>query len=67
VTTGRLAALLDISAAQAGQAVRQLMQAGILHERTGYRRNRLFAATEALSIINRPFAEEPILPLLALP
>ena len=68
VTTRRLAALLEVSAAQAGQAVQQLMEAGILHERTGYRRNRLFAAGEALSIINRPFGEDPILPRsLALP
>jgi Fic family protein len=62
MTTRRLAALLDVSAAQAGQAVRQLMEAGILIERTGYRRNRLFAAAEALSIINRPFGDDPILP-----
>jgi Fic family protein len=67
ITAGRLAALLDVSAAQAGQAVHQLMEAGILHERTGYRRNRLFAATEALSIINRPFGDDPILPPLRLP
>jgi Fic family protein len=67
VTTRRLAALLDVSAAQAGQAVQQLMAAGILHERTGYRRNRLFAASEALSIVNRPFGADPILPPLALP
>jgi Fic family protein len=62
ITAARLASLLDVSAAQAQQALRQLMEAGILHERTGYRRNRLFAATEALSIINRPFGEDPILP-----
>jgi hypothetical protein len=67
VTTRRLAELLQVSAAQAGQAVLQLMEAGILVERTGYRRNRLFAAVEALSIINRPFGEAPILPPLALP
>jgi Fic family protein len=62
ITAGRLTALLDVSAAQAQQALRQLMEAGILHERTGYRRNRLLAATEALSIIDRPFGEDPILP-----
>jgi Fic family protein len=67
VTTRRLAALLDVSSAQAGQAAQQLMEAGVLHERTGYRRNRLFAAAEALSIINRPFGEDPILPQLAFP
>nr|WP_294545415.1 hypothetical protein [uncultured Rhodopila sp.] len=67
VTTRRLGALLEVSAAQAGQALQQLTEAGILVERTGYRRNRLFAAAEALSIINRPFGEDPILAPLALP
>jgi len=62
ITAARLSSLLDVSAAQALLAIRQLMEAGILYERTGYRRNRLFAATEALSIINRPFGEDPILP-----
>ncbi len=67
-TVGRLASLLDVSTGQAGQSVQQLVDAGILRERTGYRRNRLFAAAEALSIINRPFGEDPILPPpLALP
>ena len=62
ITVGRLAALLHVSWPQAGQAVEQLAGAGILTERTGYRRNRLFAAREALSVINRPFGEEPVLP-----
>ena len=62
LTTARLASLLQVSAPQANQAIAQLIEAGILHERTGYRRNRLFAATEALSVINRPFGEEPVLP-----
>jgi len=62
LTTARLASLLDVSTPQANQAIAQLIEAGILNERTGYRRNRLFAATEALSVINRPFGEEPALP-----
>lgn len=62
ITVRRLAALLDLSEPQAALAVRQLQEAGILRERTGYRRNRLFAANEALSVINRPFGEEPSLP-----
>jgi hypothetical protein len=39
------------------------MKGGMLTERTGYARNRMFAAPEALSIINRPFGEDPILPV----
>jgi Fic family protein len=61
-TVGRLAVLLDVSWPQAAQAASQLVEVGILEERTGYRRNRLFTAREALAIINRPFGEEPILP-----
>ena len=60
-TVGRLAVLLDVSWPQAARAVSQLVEVGILEERTGYRRNRLFIAREALAIINRPFGEEPIL------
>jgi len=62
LTIKRLAAILDISIPAATQAVEQLVETGILKERTGYRRNRVFSAPEALSIINRPFDETPILP-----
>jgi hypothetical protein len=58
----RLADILDVSIPSATQAIGQLVETGILGERTGYVRNRVFAATEALSIINRPFGETPILP-----
>ena len=62
VTVGRLAEILDVTFAQANQAVAQLVEAGILEERTGHARNRVFAAREALRIVNRPFGEEPALP-----
>jgi Fic family protein len=62
VTAKRLGDLLEISAPQAHQAIGQLKDAGILTERTGYARNRIFAADEALTIINRPFGEAAILP-----
>lgn len=32
-------------------------------ERTGYARNRIFAADDVLNIVNRPFGEVPVLPL----
>ncbi|WP_239992372.1 Fic family protein [Rhodopila globiformis] len=60
ITIGRLASELSVSWAQASAAVAQLVAAGILRERTGYRRNRLFAASEVLALINRPFSVEPI-------
>ncbi|WGD52384.1 Fic/DOC family N-terminal domain-containing protein [Bradyrhizobium sp. CB1650] len=67
VTAKRLGELLGISPPQAHQAIAQLEGAGILAERTGYSRNRIYAASEALNIINRPFGEEPILPAEAAP
>jgi Fic family protein len=62
LTIKRLAGLLQVSFPAATQAVEQLVEGGMLTERTGYARNRVFVATEALSIINRPFGETPILP-----
>lgn len=59
VTANRLSELLEVSVPQAMQAVSQLEAIGILKERTGYARNRIFAAAEALEIINRPFGQEP--------
>lgn len=62
VTVTRFSEELGLSFPAAGNVVRQMVEAGILTERTGYARNRLFVAQEALSIINRPFGDEPILP-----
>ena len=61
MTIGRLASELSVSWAQASKAIEQLVAAHILRERTGYRRNRLFAAIEALALINRPFGAEAII------
>ncbi len=60
ITMARLATKLDVSRPQALAAINQLSDAGILVERTGYRRNRIFAAQEVLEIVNRPFGEPPI-------
>jgi hypothetical protein len=38
------------------------IEAGILFERTGYARNRVFTATDALTVINRPFGQEAVVP-----
>ena len=62
IATKRLAGLLDVSMPAAAKGIDTLIEAGILKERTGQARNRVFAAPEALSIINRPFGEFPILP-----
>lgn len=62
LTIKRLSQLADVSIPAATTGIEQLMDAGILKERTGYARNRVFAATEALQVINRPFGSDPILP-----
>ncbi|MEI8396519.1 MAG: Fic family protein [Rhodospirillaceae bacterium] len=62
VTVSRLSAVLGVSFHSASQAVGSLVDAGILTERTGYTRNRIFSAPEVLSVLNRPFSAEPILP-----
>ena len=55
VTIGRLQQLLGVSFPSASSAVRQMVDVGVLTERTGYKRNRLFAAEEVIRILNRPF------------
>jgi Fic family protein len=62
VTIGRLADLLGVSFPAASKAVDQLCDVGVLQERTGYARNRVFSAPEALAIMNRPFGAEPVPP-----
>lgn len=59
ITLGRLAAKLDVSRPQALAAINQLVEVEILAERTGYRRNRIFAAEAVLAIVNRPFGTAP--------
>jgi len=54
VTIRRLESLLDVSFPAAAAAVKELVEIGILTERTGYKRNRVFVAEEALAILNRP-------------
>jgi hypothetical protein len=58
----RLATLLGVTITAATAGIEQLVGARILQEKTGHRRNRMFATPEALSIINRPFGAQPNLP-----
>lgn len=59
LTANRLALLLNVSFAASMTAIKHLVEAGILQERTGYRRNRIFVAPEILRLINRPFGDDP--------
>lgn len=53
LTAARLSQIICVSAPSANAAMKQLAEAKILEERTGYKRNRIFAATEVLEIFNR--------------
>src|SRR3546814_8179961 len=59
LTAKVLAAELDVSFQAASSALNALARAGILRERTGHGRNRLFAAEEVIALLARPFAEDP--------
>jgi Fic family protein len=52
-TASRLAAMLKVSAPSMNSALKQLVDAKIIMERTGFKRNRIFAAPEVLEIYNR--------------
>lgn len=62
LTAQRLAQLLQVSHEAANKAVRRLVELGVLRERTGYQRNRIYAAEDVLRVVNRPFGVAPILP-----
>ena len=63
LTINWLKQVLGVSFPAARTAINQLTSLGILEERTGHLRNRIFASREALAIINRPFGAEPNLPV----
>lgn len=44
----------------ANDAVVRLVQVGVLMERTGYQKNRIFVAPDVLQILNRPFGTSPL-------
>lgn len=58
----RLATVLGVSFPAARAAIGTLTSRGILAERTGYQRNRIFVSREAPAVINRPFGTPANLP-----
>ena len=62
ITIDRLSKLLGVSFNAANRGIGQLIERGVLIERTGHKRHRVFAAPEVLRIINRPFGAEPLMP-----
>jgi Fic family protein len=63
LTAKMLQDALQVSPVAAQRAISQLRGAGILRERTGFRRNRVFAAEEVIQILSRRFGEDPALAL----
>lgn len=59
VTVKVLAAELDVSVQAANDAVRRLEAAGVVAERTGRGRDRVFAAEEVISLLGRSFGSDP--------
>lgn len=49
-----------VSFRAASRALKNLEEAGVLKERTGFSRNRIFAAEEVIAILGRAFGEKPI-------
>jgi Fic family protein len=62
ITVSRLADRLGVTFRAASIAIEQLEAVGVVRERTGFARNRVFVASEALTVLNRPFGAEPALP-----
>jgi Fic family protein len=62
-TIRQIQELLKVTKPAANQAVNQIVAAKIVRERTGERRNRVFAAEEVLELLARNFAEPPALSL----
>ena len=54
-----LARLLDVSFKSASDGLLKLVEVGVMREKTGYSRNRIFTSPDILRILMRPFGEEP--------
>jgi Fic family protein len=54
ITAKRLTTMLNVTMKSANDGIKQLVAAGILRERTGFKRNRVFVAHEVLDIFNAP-------------
>jgi Fic family protein len=59
VTARQLSTELGVSFQAASTALKSLERAGVVRERTGYGRNRIFAAEEVVALLSRPFGQDP--------
>ena len=63
ITARQLSKELGVSFQAASTALKSLETAGIVRERTGYGRNRVFAAEEVVALLSRPFGQDPAIAL----
>lgn len=59
ITAGLLSEELGVSFPAASNALKMLERKHVVRERTGYGRNRVFAAEEVIATLARPFGEDP--------
>ena len=59
ITARQLSKELGVSFQAASTALKSLERARIVRERTGYVRNRVFAAEEVVALLSRPFGQAP--------
>ena len=59
INANEVSETLDISFQAANTALKSLVERGVVKERTGGSYNRVFAAEEVLSLIARPFGQNP--------
>ena len=62
-TARRLSEELGVSFQAASTALKSLEKVGVVRERTGYGRNRIFAAEEVVALLARPFGQDPAIAL----
>lgn len=62
-TVRRLSEAMKVSIPAANRAAAELARAKITRERTGYGRNRVFAAEEVIELLGREFGDDPVLAL----
>jgi len=63
ITAKLLAEMLGVSVVAASAAVKSLERQGVISERTGFKKNRVFAAEEVINVLARPFGEDPAIAL----
>jgi Fic family protein len=63
ITARQLSKELGVSFQAASTALKSLEKSGVVRERTGYGRNRVFAAEEVVALLSRPFGQDPAIAL----